>query len=509
MESFINRHQDRIDGSLSCFDRVIFKGYLPLSQPGFMDHWLTKQGILLKNFSDYAKSQARRYVQWAKEEAEKCSRLYHYSQKSMDKEAEVQKILKDNPVDEGLICVLSQLETIHSYRIAKTEGRPQIYNCSRFGQVVYFYCQDPQLGLIHVRVETWYPFVIQVYVNGHSWLARQLDRRGLRYEMDDNALTWIEKPEQAQKIANGFTRLDWPKILTRLAHRFLPLLKNELKGLEYYWVADQVEFSTDILFKDDDTLESLFEHLLREATLSLSCEDVLRFLGRRLHGRNNQKIQISSKSRQPGARIKHWAANNWIKMYSKGTRVLRVELVINQPREFKILRWGKRKGKDVFGWYPMNKSVSNLWRYAEIGLAANSRYLEKMAAIENPEEAFSMIDQLCQPASRNKRRRRALNPLKSEEQDLFKAVMRGEHAIRGFRNKDIVKALGMKDDNNPKKRRKNSARVTRLLQLLHTHRLIDKVPRSRSWKVTMKGMKVMHAAVSIYHVHMPKGFNAA
>jgi len=34
---------------------------------------------------------------------------------------------------------------------------------------------------MHVRLQTWFPLQIQVYVNGHEWLARKLKKNGIRY----------------------------------------------------------------------------------------------------------------------------------------------------------------------------------------------------------------------------------------------------------------------------------------------------------------------------------------
>ena len=37
--------------------------------------------------------------------------------------------------------------------------------------MLYFYSLDPELGLIYVRLTGWFPFTVQVYLNGHSWLG--------------------------------------------------------------------------------------------------------------------------------------------------------------------------------------------------------------------------------------------------------------------------------------------------------------------------------------------------
>jgi hypothetical protein len=55
----------------------------------------------------------------------------------------------------------------------------------------YFYLVDAELGLCHVRVPTWLPCRLQIYCNGHNWLAGQLGKLGIDYRMADNAFTHI------------------------------------------------------------------------------------------------------------------------------------------------------------------------------------------------------------------------------------------------------------------------------------------------------------------------------
>ena len=82
-------------------------------------------------------------------------------------------------------------------------------------------------------------------------------------------------------------------------------------------------------------LRALHARLLRHATLCLRAEDVLTFLGRKLHGKFAGEILNDWKRRWPGARVKHAMKANWIKMYDKHGCVLRVETVINDPYELR------------------------------------------------------------------------------------------------------------------------------------------------------------------------------
>src|SRR5262249_57426375 len=96
-------------------------------------------------------------------------------------------------------------------------GRPRLVFTWRPQRVLDFYFLDPQFGLRQVRVQTWFPFTTQVYLNGHDWLARQLHDAGLGFVQRDHAFTQLDNPSQAQSLADRLPRLDWVGILDRRA----------------------------------------------------------------------------------------------------------------------------------------------------------------------------------------------------------------------------------------------------------------------------------------------------
>jgi hypothetical protein len=406
-------------------------------------------------------------------------------------------------VAHGLIAVLAAVEPCQSFKLAYAPGCPQLVSARRKCLTLYFYFLDRTLGLMHVRIQTWFPFTLHVCLNGHDWLARKMDRHHLGYRRLDNAFASIDDPRRAQRFADKFVHMNWPAILHRFARRVCPLFADLLADMQYYWVVDQAEYATDVMFQDRASLKPLYEKLLNHATLCFSAEDVLTFLGRKLHGGFLGEVLNDHKKRWPGARIKHRMKENWIKMYDKHGLVLRIETVINHPGEFKVRRLGKRNGQLQMGWYPMAKGVANLYRYAEVSLAANHRYLQALAVVDDPSAAYGLLQRVCRPVTHNGRRRRGLNPLRSDDLALFAAALRGEHAIHGFRNRDLAPHLGQFPAKDPQTKRRLSARVTRLIQLLRAHRLIAKIPRARRYRVTPSGHAIMAAATHLAQRYLP------
>jgi hypothetical protein len=508
---FIDQYTTQIAGCLSCFDRVIFKGHLlPLCHQGgltqFVDHVLH---LRRKDFMPWAKQQSQRIIDHALRLAEQAGRPCIYLNRQLRKDELAQRILREQPVDEGLVCVLRCLEHCPSFRLTVGKDRPRFTPDRPRCLVFYFYYLDPDLGLVHVRLPTLFPFSIQIAVNGHDYLARQMRRAGIRFIQEDNVFTEISSFPRAQRLADRFERENWPRRLRGIAHRVMPLLGNVLNRFRYYWVVDQAEYATDLVFTRPADLAALYPQLLDYAVLHFDAKDIFTFLGRRLHPRyDGQALTECRKDRLPGARIKHRVGQNWIKMYDKLGRVLRVETVINDPKLFKVRRRRQRGGQTKMVWCPMNKGVVNLYRYRQIALAANGRYLDALSLVQPAAPAQVPLHRLAEPRRVRGRCFAGFNPAQPRDLALFKAVLDGEHLLRGLRNIDIRKRLYGLDPKQQAERRRRSAAVGRLLKRLHVRGLLAKVSRSRRWHLTHHGRQLLTAALQTYQRHFPQIFRA-
>ena len=83
-------------------------------------------------------------------------------------------------------------------------------------------------------------------------------------------------------MADSFADLNWTKILNRLVRQVNPLMNERwFRGLSYYWVVDQAEYATDLIFTGREALAGLYPRLLDHAAVNFSAKDILGFLGRR------------------------------------------------------------------------------------------------------------------------------------------------------------------------------------------------------------------------------------
>jgi hypothetical protein len=484
-----------------------------MAGPGYFSTWLYSKQIALNlqsppegwwNFRDAAPWFAGTLKTHAKELAAQAGRPYIHLTSRTRMEENARRCAQQEGIQEGLICVYGTNETCRTFRVQYREGKPAVRPDLRVCLVLYCYWMDREFGLLHVKLQTWFPFTVQVYVNGHDWLAQKLTARGIPYRKIDNAFTWLPDPAQASELARGFWRRDWPRLLDRLARRINPLLGTWLAGQQYYWVIDQAEFSTDVLFRGKAALETLRPRLYEHAALCFDAPRVMTFLGRRYRETFQGEVKTTWQRRQPGAAVKHWMKRNALKMYDKDGTVLRIEPVINDPSEFFVHRCRtKQDGTQEVGWFPMAKGVANLYRYAQVSQQASARYLEALAVVDDLGAGQRELDQRCAPVLYQGRKRRALQPLGRDDQALFQATLRGEHALRGFRNGELREHLLGPRPQDPAERRRQCARISRRISLLRAHGLVAKVPRSRRYRVTSRGQRFMSTAIHLRQQFFP------
>jgi hypothetical protein len=517
MRSFCEKHAAKIQGVLSCFDRMLFRGYLPIMSGASMAQFLMSEEVNCGNLKNFLTETGQRLKGHAQEMAAAAGRPFVYvTSADVRMERQARELAERDGITEGLVCVFSKLEPCRTFSFKYMKSDPYVSSARRKCLHLYYYFMEPQFGLVHVQVQTWFPLRMQVFVNGHDWLARKLEAAKIRYTQCDNAFVGIEDVERAQRFSDRMSALNWPAILNRLARRVNPLMGSLLGRMQYYWVTAQCEYSTDVMFKSASDLKELYPKLISHSTLCFGAKEVMGFLGKKLAGtlRGEYVSDMTERSKQrlPGMRIKHRVKVNWIKMYDKAGSVLRVEMVINDPTAFKVRKRVRRRRVQVTQWVEMRKGVANLFRYRDVSLTANRRYLDALAAVDDPTRAIEALDKVTQrKRTRAGQSVRAFNPLAREERQLFEALSSGEHHIRGFTNRDLREQLLERHilDGAAQTLRQLAAKVSRLLHRLHLYGLIAKVPHARRWRVTNKGLRLFSSALRLREYAFPELYAAA
>jgi len=491
MKTFLQRFAGIVLGVLSGFDRLVLKGKLcALYAPEGMNVYLDANKILRKDFDKHTRQVTEKVLQASIASTKALDRFEYLNSTNIDKDQVARGYAAKYQVQQGLVCVLQCVEPCWSFALESQNNRLTVQGKQRKCSHLYHYFIDPQFGWMYVRLQTWFPFEMQVYVNGREWLARMMDRQGLHYRRSDNKILQVEDWQRAQELLDEQLQTNWPSVLDAyqpLVHPLHPTLLGKLSQLRYNWTVHQSEWATDVAFASRAELAKWMLLWQRQA-LNYPSTEVLRFLGRSgpLQGNYNWHVETEYKRFYEGLRIKHWVNKNSLKLYDH-LNVGRVELTINDVEFFKVYRASQADPNGPLDWRSLRRTVADLYRRAEVSQKVNERYLASMATVKETRTVKELVEPLCQPAKepgkKAERKVRALNPWSKADAELLLTISDPKWMVTGIRNRDLVAVLYKKETNDVPEKRRRSARVTRLLRILRGHSLLQKVPKTHRYHV--------------------------
>lgn len=515
MSYFAEVYPSQTLGELTMFDRMIFKGYLNGLYPAQkqFEWYLYQQGVLLKEYKQYAEQTTEALKEHLRQLGAEAGCGVQYLNNGRgpggeSKEELARQKLAGSGGGEGLVGLFSCLELKNCFTVRGNRATHQLeVKVERRKHLHYYlYYNDVEFGLMYVRLQSWWPFEIQIYINGHEWLARQMDQAGIGYVRYDNCFWQIDELQQAQALCDKFAHRQWERVWNNFARRLNPFLAQIEASVKkgYYWTIEQCEIATDVMFADQETLDELLPDLFQEALLTFSAQDVMRFLGRKLHPNFQGEVLTQLNRRRPGWRVKHWVKQNSLKMYNKG-QLLRVETVINNSGEFQVPTAKDNSRR----WKPMPKGVAYSWHFYQTGREANQRYLDALGHLPCQGKAASQaLDSLCQSQQQQGRRIAKFQPVSDPDCQLFAAVLSGEHCLTGFRNRHLQQRLYDTPPADDQEAKRRCARVSRLIAKLRGHQLVERVEHSHLYRVTAYGYQVLAAALRYRFVDFPANFAA-
>ena len=495
MQNFIERHNIKIKGVISCFDRIVLTGTMPgICDAQGMSSFLTTQGIRIFDFTQWAEP-LREEI---RVNAEKVARdngleIDFIRKKNFRKETRISDIIKQRGTHPGLVHIFSAMEVCTAYKpwynkkTRQTSLKTVTSKCLHY----YFYFIHAELGLCYLRVPTWAPFRLQFYCNGHNLLASALSKKNIDFQMLDNVFVHIDDFDKAQKFADDIHMKSLHRELDKIVRQYCPIVRHFVN--RYYWSVMQVEYATDIIFKQRSDLKLIYDEIVRTAIHSVKPETIATFLGRKLHGGYEDEMGNHFNTRIEGTCIKHRMGSVAVKMYDKFGLVLRVETVANDVSFFKHHRRvehrdGTWEMKDA----PLKKSIYSLPMLVELMKASNRRYLDFVSAIDDPSSGIKDLNKISRSVKEDERSYRGFNLFDGDDLDLFNTITRGEFNIRGFSNKCLRKVI----------KGKKGHQVSRLLKRLRKHGLIKKITNTYKYYLTALGRRVTATALKLREMYI-------
>ena len=204
----------------------------------------------------------------------------------------------------------------------------------------YFYLWDEGFGPAFIKVCAYFPYPAKVWVNGHEWAKRQALRAGLGFSELSNGFASCDDPGLLQRICDQLRPGTIESFAQRWLHRLpMPLTRDDERS-GYWWELSmrQVEVSRTIVFDAPRRARGFFEALIADNLDIGRPASVGIIFGRRI--RRDTKGTFRTTIDRPaigpdtgGVVLNIFYKNSRVKQYLKDGRAMRIETVINAPRD--------------------------------------------------------------------------------------------------------------------------------------------------------------------------------
>ena len=333
----------------------------------------------------------------------------------------------------------------------------------------YFYIHDPDFGAGFIKMCSYFPYPAKVWVNGHEWAKRQADREPLTYTSLANGFASCSDPARLQVICDRLGPAD----LQGFFDRWMAVIPTPLPHTDraaYWWELSmrQIEMSRTVVFDDPRRARAFFESLVADNIGIGRPSEVAVVFGRQV--RKTTKGVFRTRVFTPGTEVKmdFTYKHSRVKQYLKEGRALRIETVVNKPKDLGILA-----------------RIHNLPELAERARGVNRRLLMIERAGQGCAIGSALFERIQQPYVREGQRTGALRFGDIRVMALAGALAVSVHAVAGFTNKSLRSLVaGLLDvDYTP-------SRMSYDLRRLRLHGIIERLPRTNTYVLTPEGTRV-------------------
>jgi hypothetical protein len=237
------------------------------------------------------------------------------------------------------IGVAQEFQRVWTATEGKTStGTPRwsFYKADRRVTCYYFYLWDEDFGPAFIKLCAYFPYPGKIWVNGHEWAKRQATKAGIGFTELSNGFASCPEPQRLQDICD---RLG-PGIINVFVQRWLARLPGPFTRADqdagYWWETSmrQVEVSRTLVFDAPRHARGFFEALIVDNLDLGRPHNVEIIFGRRVRRDTLGTFRTAIDRRDNGGVLLNvFYRHSRIKQYLKDGRAMRIETVINHPRD--------------------------------------------------------------------------------------------------------------------------------------------------------------------------------
>jgi hypothetical protein len=343
-------YQDLLTGSYDCVDRIVLNAYFRMGHdPGGFRLWwrqLTGSDATLDNahVMRLAGRFGRRIRGYAK-----ANNIPVVNCSAGERKHDIaEEYLGKTTITQGLFLILvgraqaPVWDVSANHHIEKKKPMPYVNHYS-------FHILDADWGHITIKISGHPPFPAQIMLNGHEYVACQARKAGITFTKQGNCFTDVSSPADLAKIAETLSEQRTIGRLSQLCDRWiysaclcfaLDLEEQRLSGFHYQYSNYQIEYSRNLIFEVGGQMEQVFQALIDRSRVLLDLKTIKTVLGCKRRPKYRSRKKRAAEWEVAVERpvydltiFKLHCGGLTLKIYTKGERVLRIEVIVHNTRE--------------------------------------------------------------------------------------------------------------------------------------------------------------------------------
>jgi len=487
-------YQASLQDQYDCTDRIVINGYIPkLQMPGGFRNWYRDfngddKDLVQSRLIKFAGRYSRRIYAFA----EKKGIPVIECKTEQRKHQIARQYLPKDKNSSGLFLILKSRASAFIWEIETSKnGSINIKRKQGFVNHYYFHIMDKQWGHVTIRMCSHPPFNCMIILNGHELTERKLTKKNILFEKTDNCFTAYDDGAALTQVADtcsigqleGVCNL-WIAGCLWFGIDYDAQQRTDLK---YRYSIYQVEYSRNFLFKQGAQLDQVYQSIIDQTRRNLNVERIKTMFGKKYRphysksGNSAMQVRIEIPDYNLTVFKIHFEALT-LKLYDKGERTLRAEVVVHNTKDLKC-----KRGLEHFE--TICKKLKNMMQ----------SFLDNLLYAHVATIASGELQYLVNCQERGNQKISGVNPFKKMDIWVMHAVMAVCFKPFGFSTSDVVQKLKKMYGLNLK-----PTQAAYVLRKLKAKKILRIQKGKRKYHASPKGLQIILAAIVITEQQLPK-----
>jgi hypothetical protein len=339
----------------------------------------------------------------------------------------------------------------------------------------YFYLRDETLGPMVLRVASFFPFQTTYYLNGHSFIEQELNRKQIGFRKNDNAFLAVDNAAALQTAADRLT----PKVIRERLEYWTLILgpkfskrERAAMNLRRFYAINQIEYCRNFVFQRHFPIHRIFERSCEIGLWRLTANKISQIFGSRITKKLKGKLNTTLEQIEHGHHIfRAYFKHAFVKQYEKFSTFLRNEVCSNNLADFSL-----------------KKGLEHMAAVRERFLAITDRFATFQAQCLNVHVEFPLLQRLALPITIGTTKFPGIKIHDTRSIRLMEVLLHGGTAVGGWPARQIHDAILTAYRIAASRYGLNQLRYD--LRKMKAHGLLERDGKRYAYRLTGKGAKV-------------------